>query len=56
MREGTDCPAVARECIAVSDGLQLQWVISGGTLDLADAVRLHADRIARTILPDGENL
>ncbi|GGL79847.1 TetR family transcriptional regulator [Streptomyces fumigatiscleroticus] len=55
-REGTDCAAVARECIAVSDGLQLQWVISGGTLDLAGAVRTHADRIARTVLPDGLGL
>lgn len=52
LREDTDCPAVARECIAVSDGLQLQWVISGGTLDLVGAVRVHADRIARTVLPD----
>ncbi len=56
VRADTDCPAVARECIAVSDGLQLQWVISGGTLDLAEAVRLHADRLARTLLPDGNGL
>ncbi|MFI1562724.1 TetR/AcrR family transcriptional regulator [Streptomyces sp. NPDC020490] len=56
LREDTDCAAVARECIAVSDGLQLQWVISQGSLDLADAVRLHADRIARTITPDGRGL
>ncbi|MFI8192419.1 TetR/AcrR family transcriptional regulator [Streptomyces sp. NPDC085946] len=56
LRADTDCHAVARECIAVSDGLQLQWVISGGTLDLADAVRTHADRIARTVLTDGGGL
>lgn len=56
LRADTDCTAVARECIAVSDGLQLQWVISRGTLDLAGAVRLHADRIARTITPDGRGL
>ncbi|ORT59122.1 hypothetical protein [Streptomyces sp. CB03238] len=36
LREGTGCQAVARECIAVSDGLQPQWVISGGTLDLPE--------------------
>ncbi|WP_189706981.1 TetR/AcrR family transcriptional regulator [Streptomyces phaeofaciens] len=56
LRADTDCTAVARECIAVSDGLQLQWVISRGTLDLAGAVRLHADRIARTVTPDGRGL
>lgn len=56
LREDTDCRAVARECIAVSDGLQLQWVISGGTLDLAGAVHTHADRIARTVLADGGGL
>lgn len=56
LRADTDCTAVARECIAVSDGLQLQWVISRGTLDLAGAVHLHADRIARTVTPDGRGL
>ncbi|MFH8798299.1 TetR/AcrR family transcriptional regulator [Streptomyces sp. NPDC017936] len=56
LREDTDCRAVARECIAVSDGLQLQWVISEGATDLARAVRTHADRIARTITPDGGGL
>lgn len=56
LREDTDRQAVARECIAVSDGLQLQWVISGGTLDLVEAVRTHADRIARTILTDSGGL
>jgi AcrR family transcriptional regulator len=56
LRADTDCTAVARECIAVSDGLQLQWVISGGRLDLARAVHLHADRIARTLTPEGHGL
>ena len=56
LREDTDCHTVARECIAVSDGLQLQWVISNGALDLAGAVRAHADRIARTVLADGGGL
>jgi AcrR family transcriptional regulator len=56
LRADVDCEALARECIAVSDGLQLQWVISGGTLDLVDAVRVHVDRIARTALPEGHGL
>jgi AcrR family transcriptional regulator len=51
-----DCPAVARECIAVSDGLQLQWVLTRGRLDLVAAVRRHADRLARTITVDARGL
>src|SRR6478735_7940191 len=31
---GTDCVALARECIAVSDGLQLQWVLTDKAVDL----------------------
>lgn len=31
---GTDGVALARECVAVSDGLQLQWVLTDGALDL----------------------
>ncbi|WP_181804626.1 TetR/AcrR family transcriptional regulator [Streptomyces shenzhenensis] len=56
LRENVDCHVLARECIAVSDGLQMQWVISRGTLDLTGAVRTHADRIARTALPGGHGL
>ncbi|BCJ45930.1 TetR family transcriptional regulator [Actinoplanes ianthinogenes] len=52
----TDCVAVARECIANSDGLQLQWVLSGGALDLVAAARAYLDRLARTITTDGAGL
>lgn len=48
---GADCTALARECIAVSDGLQLQWVLSDGTLDLVGAIRAHAQRLAATVRP-----
>ena len=34
---------------AVTDGLQLQWVLADGELDLVDAVRQHARRIAATV-------
>ena len=43
-----DCAALARECVAVSDGLQLQWVLADGELDLVGGVRAHAARIAAT--------
>ena len=46
---GTDCVALARECIAVSDGLQLQWVLSDGAVDLVAGIRAHAQRIADTV-------
>ncbi|SNY43032.1 TetR/AcrR family transcriptional regulator [Paractinoplanes atraurantiacus] len=42
---GTDCAALARECIAVSDGLQLQWVLTDGETDLVGGVRAHCRRI-----------
>ena len=46
---GTDCVALARECIAVSDGLQLQWVLTDGAVDLLARIRAHAQRIAQTV-------
>jgi AcrR family transcriptional regulator len=48
-RPDTDCVAVARECIANSDGLQLQWLLSGGTLDLPAAAHTYLNRLYRTI-------
>jgi AcrR family transcriptional regulator len=55
-RSGLDCAALARECIAVSDGLQLQWVLSGGRTDLVGLVRAHVDRLARAVTVDGSGL
>jgi AcrR family transcriptional regulator len=46
---GTDCVALARECIAVSDGLQLHWVLTDGAVDLVAGIRAHAQRIAQTV-------
>lgn len=40
----------AREIIAVSDGLQLQWVLTGGELDLVAAIRDYSQRLARALL------
>jgi AcrR family transcriptional regulator len=53
-RPDTDARAIASEIIAVSDGLQLQWVLSGGKLDLVERIRDYARRLARSILVDGE--
>lgn len=49
-RADTSAAACAREIIAVSDGLQLQWVLSGGTLDLTEGVRDYGRRLARSLL------
>jgi AcrR family transcriptional regulator len=48
LAEDADCAALARECVAVSDGLQLQWVLADGDLDLVGGVRDHTRRIAAT--------
>ncbi len=50
LRSDTNPAACAREIIAVSDGLQLQYVLSGGTLDLVEGVRDYARRLARSLL------
>ncbi|MEV6302996.1 TetR/AcrR family transcriptional regulator [Actinoplanes sp. NPDC051861] len=54
LRADVDYEAVARECIAVADGLQLQWVITGGTIDLPALIRGHLERLAPAILTSGE--
>ncbi|MGO7983581.1 TetR family transcriptional regulator C-terminal domain-containing protein, partial [Rhizobium johnstonii] len=56
LRPELDYRAVARECVAVSDGLQLQWVIAGGELDLVGLTRAHLERLAPTILRSGERV
>ncbi|MEU9737499.1 TetR/AcrR family transcriptional regulator [Streptomyces sp. NPDC048002] len=56
VREDLDCEALARECIAVSDGLQMQWVLKHGELDLVSAIHSHGDRLARAITCDGRGL
>jgi AcrR family transcriptional regulator len=56
LRPDLDYRAIAEEVIAVSDGLQLQWVISGGKLDLVGRVRTFATRLAKDITIAGATL
>ncbi len=56
LRADVDYEQLARECIAVADGLQLQWVLSGGTIDLLSQTRSHLERIAPTILVSGATI
>ncbi|MBM7054310.1 TetR/AcrR family transcriptional regulator [Streptomyces durocortorensis] len=53
---GTDGRAVAREMLAVADGLQIQWALSGGSLDLPAAHREYLDRVCRRITVSGQGL
>ena len=56
LRGNVDYRAVARECVAVSDGLQLQYVVSGERIDLVALSRAHLERLAPTILTSGKSL
>ncbi|MEV0742543.1 TetR/AcrR family transcriptional regulator [Streptomyces sp. NPDC050549] len=46
LRVDIDYEAVARRYIAMSDGLQLQWVLSGGGLDLVGLMRGYLEHLA----------
>ena len=50
LRPGLDVDQLAAELIAVSDGLQLQWMLSGRTTDLVGGIRAYTDRLAAGIL------
>ncbi|MFF9148220.1 TetR/AcrR family transcriptional regulator [Streptomyces sp. NPDC014861] len=39
LRPGIDCEGVAREYLAVMDGLQIQWALAPGSLDMPALVR-----------------
>lgn len=56
LRPDRDYRALARECIAVADGLQLQWVLSGGELDFLALSRAHLERLAADLLLPGARL
>ncbi|MFD0517732.1 TetR family transcriptional regulator C-terminal domain-containing protein [Paractinoplanes durhamensis] len=51
-----DYEAIARECVAVADGLQLQWVLTGGRIDLIGLIRNHLERLAPRILRSGRHV
>ncbi|MBT2482303.1 TetR/AcrR family transcriptional regulator [Streptomyces sp. ISL-94] len=49
LRPGTDCEAVGREILAVMDGLQIQWVLDPGSVDMPARLRAYLDRQLREI-------
>lgn len=56
LRDDVDYVAVARDMIAVSDGLQIQWVLTDGAVDMVGLMRAHLERIAPEILVSGERV
>ncbi|WP_079178950.1 TetR/AcrR family transcriptional regulator [Streptomyces humi] len=56
LKPETDPDQVAREILAVSDGLQVQWAISGGRLDFLADYRAYLDRLTRALTTDGHGL
>ncbi|MFE7272574.1 TetR/AcrR family transcriptional regulator [Streptomyces sp. NPDC057623] len=56
LREDVDCAATAREILAMSDGFQVQWALSGGQWDMLGAYRSYLDRLARTVTGNARGL
>ncbi|MBT8226314.1 MAG: TetR/AcrR family transcriptional regulator [Dactylosporangium sp.] len=55
IRPEVDCVAVARELIALSDGLQIQWLLTDQGFDLPATYRASVDRIRARITLAGQD-
>ncbi|MEU4995670.1 TetR/AcrR family transcriptional regulator [Streptomyces sp. NPDC021622] len=56
LKTGIDPDGVAREILAVSDGLQVQWAIAEGRVEFVELYRAHLDRLTRALTVDGAGL
>ncbi len=56
LREDVDYRALARQCIAVTDGLQLQWILSGRTLDFVSMNARILELLAADVRVDGRRI
>lgn len=56
LKPETDSRAVAREVVAVMDGLQLQWALDPHGVDMPTQFRAYADRTLRAITVTGSGL
>jgi AcrR family transcriptional regulator len=52
VRPDTDCGQVAREILAVMDGLQLQWLLRPDEVDMVACFHGYATRLVRSIATD----
>ncbi|MEU7724419.1 TetR/AcrR family transcriptional regulator [Streptomyces sp. NPDC040724] len=53
LRPDADCEAAGREVIAVMDGLQIQWVLAPGNVDMPTRLRGFLDRLLRELSAAG---
>ncbi|WP_406389148.1 TetR family transcriptional regulator C-terminal domain-containing protein [Streptomyces sp. NBC_00211] len=56
LRPDTDCEALARETLAVMDGLQIQWALAPGAVDMPTRLHGYLDRQLRAISTAGTGL
>ena len=54
LRADVDYEEIARQAIALTDGLQLQWVLREGNLDIVTMIRSYLEHLAPRILVSGE--
>lgn len=54
LRPEVDCGQLAREVVAVMDGLQLQWLLNPEVVDMVAAFRAYATRLIRSSALDPE--
>ncbi|WP_067899583.1 TetR/AcrR family transcriptional regulator [Nocardia vaccinii] len=50
LRPGIDYRAIAQETVAMTDGLQLQWVLFEGQFDLVGRLEDYVSQLSRTLL------
>ena len=53
IRADADVEVVARQCVAMLDGLQIQWLVADGDLDLIALVRDYLEQLSATLHPEG---
>ena len=53
IRADVDVEVVARQCVAMLDGLQIQWLVADGDLDLIALVRDYLEQLSATLHPEG---
>ncbi|MGO4807111.1 TetR/AcrR family transcriptional regulator [Arthrobacter sp. 2MCAF15] len=56
LKPDLDVQEIAREVLATSDGLTLQWGLSSRSFDMAKSIRTYLDRLARQITMDHRGL
>jgi AcrR family transcriptional regulator len=54
LRGDVDCALLAREVVAVMDGLQLQWLLRPDEVDMVAAFRHYVIRLIRSVVLDPE--